>query len=591
MGSAMRYPIFQLMFIILTSPYGQAHNSFLWRIDLKPPSYFFGTIHVPYTRVWNYIAQNSKDAFRDSDLVYFELDLTDPGTLSALSTCQLLPQGQHLSQVIPTDIYVRLRLHLEYIHKQIPSWITPYQEQRGIDPEYLFSAITSNWERKQPIWITLMINSLNQKDISSRGFPVLDLYLSKLAGKQKKKIKAIERVKEQCGPLNRLNASQVVFALNQTLKRQEELRYFQRASAHQSTDDLIESYKSGNLNKVIYSRDSILLPSLAPEDDNSLLHLSPSEFSMAQTIDSFFRQYMIDQRNRRMAARVIDLLVNRPGKSYFFAFGAGHFIGNNSILDLVQSAGFKIDHIQPGESLYDSKTVYRTYSSSSKATVQGTFNDLSENQKTRALLQFLQYQQQQEQTEETKKFQKLIGQQSSSESYVDNDKSLSIWYGIDTINNYSKSPTSSPSITLTNIFSSGVITENSKQRREKEEEVRKETTPPKETIKNPKTLKWIPWLIYYASFSGCSAVQMADSIGEKKLGWFFGITSPKYFYEIQEFKRNKQEQEEKEVKANAQNWNRPLDQSVITLDPKKLPSKDLTDSIPNTKEGDEDLNV
>uniref|UniRef100_A0A0K2TJN1 Metalloprotease TIKI homolog n=1 Tax=Lepeophtheirus salmonis TaxID=72036 RepID=A0A0K2TJN1_LEPSM len=455
MGSAMRYPIFQLMFIILTSPYGQAHNSFLWRIDLKPPSYFFGTIHVPYTRVWNYIAQNSKDAFRDSDLVYFELDLTDPGTLSDLSTCQLLPQGQHLSQVIPTDIYVRLRLHLEYIHKQIPSWITPYQEQRGIDPEYLFSAITSNWERKQPIWITLMINSLNQKDISSRGFPVLDLYLSKLAGKQKKKIKAIERVKEQCGPLNRLNASQVVFALNQTLKRQEELRYFQRASAHQSTDDLIESYKSGNLNKVIYSRDSILLPSLAPEDDNSLLHLSPSEFSMAQTIDSFFRQYMIDQRNRRMAARVIDLLVNRPGKSYFFAFGAGHFIGNNSILDLVQSAGFKIDHIQPGESLYDSKTVYRTYSSSSKATVQGTFNDLSENQKTRALLQFLQYQQQQEQTEETKKFQKLIGQQSSSESYVDNDKSLSIWYGIDTINNYSKSPTSSPSITLTNIFSSG----------------------------------------------------------------------------------------------------------------------------------------
>uniref|UniRef100_A0A0K2TJA5 Protein FAM177A1like [Aplysia californica] n=1 Tax=Lepeophtheirus salmonis TaxID=72036 RepID=A0A0K2TJA5_LEPSM len=138
-------------------------------------------------------------------------------------------------------------------------------------------------------------------------------------------------------------------------------------------------------------------------------------------------------------------------------------------------------------------------------------------------------------------------------------------------------------------FSDGVIEEYSTDE-EKEEEVRKETTPPKETIKNPKTLKWIPWLIYYASFSGCSAVQMADSIGEK-LGWFFGITSPKYFYEIQEFKRNKQEQEEKEVKANAQNWNRPLDQSVITLDPKKLPSKDLTDSIPNTKEGDEDLNV
>ncbi|QQP42044.1 Metalloprotease TIKI1like, partial [Caligus rogercresseyi] len=121
------------------------------------------------------------------------LDLTDPQTLSSLSSCQLLPEGIHLSQVIPPELYARLKRHLDYIREKIPSWITPYQESRGIAPEYLFSAITSNWERKQPIWITLMINSLSEKDIASRGFPVLDLYLSKLAGKQNKKIMAIER--------------------------------------------------------------------------------------------------------------------------------------------------------------------------------------------------------------------------------------------------------------------------------------------------------------------------------------------------------------------------------------------------------------
>jgi len=43
-----------------------------------------------------------------------------------------------------------------------------------------------------------------------------------------------------------------------------------------------------------------------------------------------------------------------------------------------------------------------------KNTVQGTFEDLSEEEKTRALLQFLQYHQQQEQESETKRFKEMI---------------------------------------------------------------------------------------------------------------------------------------------------------------------------------------
>ncbi|QQP42043.1 Metalloprotease TIKI1like, partial [Caligus rogercresseyi] len=215
-----------------------------------------------------------------------------------------------------------------------------------------------------------------------------------------------------------------------------------------SSDELIDSYKSGNLNKVIYSRDSILLPSLAPEEDDEKSHLSPSELAMATTIDTFFRQYMIDQRNRRMAARVINLLVNQPGKHISSPSGPG-IHRNNSILDIVASAGYKIDHIQPGASLYESNAVYRSHSS--KATVQGTFSDLSENEKTRALLQFLQHQQQQKKTEETQKFQKLLGgteQQGHQEKpYLDDKKSLNIWYGIEGLSS-SKSPQSSPSIYL-----------------------------------------------------------------------------------------------------------------------------------------------
>ena len=184
-------------------------DSFLWMIETKPPSYFFGTIHVPYTRVWDAIPDNMKQAFATSQRVYFELDLTSQRTLSALRACQLLPEGKHISQVIPRSLYLRLKSHLDYIKNIMPSWITKDQIQKGLTANYLYSTLTANWERKQPIWIVLMLTSLTKSDIASKGYPVLDLHLSQLAERQRKIVGAIERVEEQCMPLNKLNISQV----------------------------------------------------------------------------------------------------------------------------------------------------------------------------------------------------------------------------------------------------------------------------------------------------------------------------------------------------------------------------------------------
>ena len=73
-------------------------------------------------------------------------------------------------------------------------------------------------------------------------------------------------------------------------------------------------------------------------------------------------------------------------------------------------------------------------------TVQGTFDDLSDEEKTRAYLQFLQYHQQLEQKNETKRFQEMLNhgektissQQSNSNSdtTVPTNDSLRIWYGL-----------------------------------------------------------------------------------------------------------------------------------------------------------------
>ena len=95
----------------------------MWTLDRDPPSYFFGTIHVPYTRVWDYIPLSTKNAFRYSENVYLELDLTDSSTATALATCQLLPERKTIDEFVPNRLYRRLTRYMDYIRRKIPDWM------------------------------------------------------------------------------------------------------------------------------------------------------------------------------------------------------------------------------------------------------------------------------------------------------------------------------------------------------------------------------------------------------------------------------------------------------------------------------------
>ncbi|XP_073983030.1 protein FAM177A1 isoform X2 [Rhodnius prolixus] len=61
---------------------------------------------------------------------------------------------------------------------------------------------------------------------------------------------------------------------------------------------------------------------------------------------------------------------------------------------------------------------------------------------------------------------------------------------------------------------------------------------------NPATLAWIPWMIYQSSIAGNKALAICDFFGEY-LANFFGITTPKYDYEIEYYKRMIEEEKER----------------------------------------------
>jgi uncharacterized protein YbaP (TraB family) len=337
---------------------------FLWKIKVKKrPSYLFGTIHVPYTRVWDSIPAKVKRAFRSSDMVMVELKLSDPRTLSALNECQLLPGSQRLRQVLPRDLFRRIKNHLQYVRSQMPSWL-PNNGMRETLSEQLFQAITKDWERKRPIWVMLMINSLTEHDIKSRGIPVLDTFLTQEAERLKKLTGAVEGVQEQCNPLNGLNSTQVLYILNRTMIQHEAIRRG-LVSPQLTTDDSIRQYICGNFQSQLF--DAEPTPAAAPHRHSNPDHVesggsppratseSPIQSlpsiteqitgqkgSISDEIDAYFRSEMIHKRNKQMAERIMDMLNQNPDTIFFFAFGAAHFLGNNSVISFIEKGGFRV---------------------------------------------------------------------------------------------------------------------------------------------------------------------------------------------------------------------------------------------------------
>ena len=61
--------------------------------------------------------------------------------------------------------------------------------------------------------------------------------------------------------------------------------------------------------------------------------------------ESWYEENLLKKRNRVMAGRVIEILRSDPGSSHFFAFGVGHFLGQQSVVTLVREAGFQVDRI------------------------------------------------------------------------------------------------------------------------------------------------------------------------------------------------------------------------------------------------------
>ena len=132
---------------------GARQNTYLWKVMTEPPSFVFGTLHVPYEVLWADVSEAAKIAFSSSDKVFFEM-IFDNETCQYLHSaeCHYLPKEQNLTSILGTEFMDRIHSHFDWLKSEIPSWI-PESQKNKTNSEAYFKAVSADWQRRKPIWL------------------------------------------------------------------------------------------------------------------------------------------------------------------------------------------------------------------------------------------------------------------------------------------------------------------------------------------------------------------------------------------------------------------------------------------------------
>ena len=309
--------------------------------------YLFGTIHVPFLKVWPRLPAFLEQQISRSDLVYFELDLLDGEVKRKLLDCQLLPNGEHLKDHLPEPLYRKLKTFFRI-------------KRNEVDDKVYFDLLTRSWRLKKLIWILFLLNFLIENDGFYR-IPAIDNLINLRAKQLHKTVRSIETVNDQCGPLNSLDLNHVINFLNLTLDAHSEAGKSTNPGSDcfvkqkNSIDLLIEQYKCGQLNGSLHS---FLGQELKDWKNGDLSRIgssnqtdkdeTASEKQRVESINYFFQKQLIEQRNEKITTTISEQLKRNTDKNMLFVIGSAHFLssGLNSVLKGLEiKHGYRIEKV------------------------------------------------------------------------------------------------------------------------------------------------------------------------------------------------------------------------------------------------------
>ena len=262
---------------------------FLYRIEGTPPSFLYGTVHVPDERALA-LPRAVRLAFGRSDVVVTEV-LLDESVQAEAARALLLPEGERLGEILPAGTYARARAYLE---------------KRGL-PIAAFE--------QHKVWVLATQLALLDYRTQFKARPPLDLLLFQRAKERNKQVDALETHEDQIALMDGIGTDGQISMLQQTLGYLEAV---QPDEPH-PVERLLRAYLEG--------------------DEDALVSVSLEYADLDDPTTQKFLDAAIHGRNASMAATILQKLEGRPDLTYFFAIGALHIPGPEGVKARLEKSG------------------------------------------------------------------------------------------------------------------------------------------------------------------------------------------------------------------------------------------------------------
>ena len=266
----------------------------MWRLkDADSEIYLFGTFHVlPANVQWATPAFDA--AMEETETTITEADVTSPEAQAAMlglvQKYGLNPQGVTLSSTLGPE--------------------------RAAEIERIAASLGVPMATLEPFRPWLALISLASMAMQSAGFDPasgVESVVIKQAAAQSDKIEYFETAEEQIKILAGLDDEEMLANFDVTIEQFDDFKAL--------TEGMLASWKTGDLG-------ALEADILAPLRDTS-----PAAF-----------RDLIVARNESWVAKIADIMEGEG--DYFIAVGAGHLIGEDSVVDLLGERGFPVERVQ-----------------------------------------------------------------------------------------------------------------------------------------------------------------------------------------------------------------------------------------------------
>ena len=271
-------------------------NPFLWRVRGDKPSYLYGTIHLPDDRVLA-LPKAVTRAIDGCDEMYTEIPM-DPATQVAATPMMMLPEGKTLTDMLPEKLYARL------------------------DKLFSSKGLPLAGLSRLKVWVITVQAAMIDHIMDFATKQALDMVLYTRAQQAGKKVGGLETVEEQIGVFDGLTSGEQVRMLEQTLDLLAEFK----AEGRAPVEYLLEAYLAGDDKKMV----DAMLETYDPENE----------------LDKKLIKRLFTDRNATMSKRIAEKLEAGKGKSFFFAIGAGHLVGEEGMVKMLRARGLTIEPVR-----------------------------------------------------------------------------------------------------------------------------------------------------------------------------------------------------------------------------------------------------